>query len=130
MPAPDADAVRATIERYLERFSAGDREGWLDLWADGATMEDPVGSPPKRGREEIGAFWDQNRAGVDSIELRGRGIVVVVGNEASFVFDARPTLGGATLSMPVIDVMTFDDEARITSQRAFVDGSLLGPATD
>ena len=56
---PDADAIRATIEQYLARFSAGDREGWLDLWADGATMEDPVGSPIRTGRQVIGAFYDQ-----------------------------------------------------------------------
>lgn len=127
---PEPDAIRATIASYLERFSAGDREGWLDLWADGATMEDPVGTPLKKGREEIGAFFDQSQQGVDSVELRGRGIVVVAGNEASFVFDARPTVGGAAMSMPVIDVMTFDDAARITSQRAFVEFGLLAPATD
>lgn len=122
---PDADAVRTTIERYLARFSAGDREGWLDLWADGATMEDPVGSPVRTGRDEIGAFYDQGWSTADSIELRANGPAIVVGHQASFGFEVRPTLGGATMTMPAIDVMTFDDDARITSQRAFVDFGLL-----
>jgi hypothetical protein len=30
----------------------------------------------------------------------------------------------------VIDVMTFDEDARITSQRAFADNGALVPATD
>jgi steroid delta-isomerase len=99
---PDADAIRTTIEQYLARFSADDREGWLDLWADGATMEDPVGSPLRTGREEIGAFYDQGTSTADKV--------------------------GITMTMPAIDVMTFDDDARITSQRAFVDFGMIRPA--
>jgi steroid Delta-isomerase len=125
---PEADAIRTTIEQYLARFSAGDREGWLDLWADGATMEDPVGSPLRTGREDIGAFYDQGHAVTDSVELRPAGVPIVVGDEAAFSFDVRPTLGGATMTMPAIDVMTFDDDARITSQRAFVDFGMIRPA--
>src|SRR3954470_7803955 len=125
MPDADADAIRATIARYLECFSADDREGWLDLWAPDATMEDPVGSPLKRGRDEIGAFYDEGHALSDSIELRAVGAPIVCGREASFAFQARPTMGGAVMSMPVIDVMTFDGDAKITSQRAFQDFTML-----
>jgi steroid delta-isomerase len=125
---PDADVIRKTIEDYLARFTAGDREGWLDLWADGATMEDPVGTPVRTGREEIGAFWDQGRAAADSVELRASGPAIVIGNEAAFPFEVRPSLGGATMVLPAIDVMTFDEDGRVTSQRAFVDFAMLRPA--
>ena len=124
----DADAIRSTIERYVARFSAGDREGWLDLWADGATMEDPVGTPPKVGRNEIGAFWDESRQAADAIELRLSGPPIVVGDQVAFAFEVRTTIGGAAFTLPVIDVMTFDDDARIASQRAFVDFGMLTPA--
>ena len=129
-PMPDADAIRTTIAEYLARFSAGDREGWLDLWADGATCEDPVGSPVRTGRDEIGAFWDEGRSAAESVELRAAGVPVVVGHEAAFAFDVRPVVGGTTFHLPAVDVMTFDDDARITSQRAFVDFSMMAPATD
>lgn len=125
---PDPATIRATIDEYLARFSAGDRDGWLALWADDATMEDPVGSPLRRGRDEIGAFYDEGARAADSVELRLAGAVIVVGNEASFPFEVRPVVGGVTMILPVIDVMTFDDDARITSQRAFVDFSMLAPA--
>jgi steroid delta-isomerase len=125
---PDADAIRTTIEQYLARFSADDREGWLDLWADGATMEDPVGSPLRTGREEIGAFYDQGTSTADKVELLPAGAPIVVGHQAAFPFEVRPTLGGITMTMPAIDVMTFDDDARITSQRAFVDFGMIRPA--
>lgn len=127
---PDADAVRSTISQYLALFSAGEREAWLDLWADGATMEDPVGTPVKVGRDEIGSFYDQGHGSADAIELRPDGQPLVIGAEASFAFQVRPTLGGTTFAMRAIDVMTFDEDARITSQRAFVDFSMLAPAED
>jgi steroid delta-isomerase len=123
--SPDRVAVRATIEQYLARFSANDREGWLSLWSDDCTMEDPVGSPLKRGKEEIGVFFDQGQKNADSIELRPTAFAIVCGNQASFAMEVRPTLGGQTMIVPAIDVMTFDDDARITTQRAFVDFAQL-----
>lgn len=123
----DAQTIRSTIERYLALFSTSERDPWLDLFADGATMEDPVGSPLRTGREAIGAFFDESHAAADSVELRAVGAAIVCGDEASFAFQARPSIGGQTLSMPVIDVMTFDETGRITTQRAFVDYALLAP---
>lgn len=127
---PDADAVRSTIDRYLTLFSAREREAWLDLFAEGATMEDPVGTPLKTGREEIGAFFDQSHGSADSVELVADGPPVVIGSEAAFRFRVRPVLGGAPFELSAIDVMTFDDEARILTQRAFVDFAMLAPMED
>jgi steroid delta-isomerase len=129
MPA-DPSAIRTTMEQYLARFSAGDRAGWLALWSDDCTMEDPVGSPLKRGKEAIAAFYDEGQKAADSIELRPTGFMIVCGDEGSFAMEVRPTLGGQTMVLPAIDVMTFDDDARITSQRAFVDYGQLRPAED
>lgn len=117
------------MAQYLGRFR-DDREGWLGLWAPDATMEDPVGSPVRHGIDAIAEFYDQSRAAADEVELRPDGPVIVLGHEASFRFFARPTLGGTPFSLPAIDVMTFDDDARITSQRAFVDMAMLAPAED
>ena len=126
----DVEQIRTTISEYLARFSAGDREGWLALWADECTMEDPVGSPVRHGRESIGQFYDEGRSQADSVELRPDGDAIVLGHEAAFRFDVRPVLGGTTFSVSAVDVMTFDDDARITSQRAFVDVSKLVLAED
>jgi steroid delta-isomerase len=127
---PDQAAIQQTIEQYWKTFSAGDRDAWLALWADDATMEDPVGTPVKKGKDEIGAFYDQSRSAADAVELRGIGVTIIVGDQASFAMEVRPTLGGATMTLPAIDVMTFDDDARITSQRAFVDFAQMKPAED
>ena len=126
----EPDQIRSTVEQYLARFTANDRDGWLALWADDATMEDPVGSELRRGKDEIGAFFDQGQTQADSVELRPDGPVIVLGHEAAFTFQVRPTLGGTAFLLPAVDVMTFDDDGLITSQRAFVDFAMLAPAPD
>ncbi len=47
--------IRHTIAQYIERFSAQDVEGWLALFADDATVEDPIGSGLHTGHDEIRA---------------------------------------------------------------------------
>jgi steroid delta-isomerase len=126
----DADLIRQRITTYMERFTADDREGWLDLFADDAWIEDPVGTPRRHGRDEIGAFWDESHSIPDSIELRPLGIVTVIGNEGIFTMQARPVIGAQTYAIDIIDLMTFDDDGRITTMRAFFDPSTMRPADD
>jgi ketosteroid isomerase-like protein len=49
----------------IKNVKAKDKEAWLDLFADDAVLEDPVGVSPldpagcgHKGKEAIGAFWD------------------------------------------------------------------------
>ncbi len=114
----DADAIRKTIDTYCERFTA-DREGWLALFADDATVEDPIGSDRNVGKEAIGAFWDMTHGLADKVTLTPSDYVKVAGNEAAFAMDARMESPDGVNGMKIIDVMTFDDDAKITSQRAY-----------
>lgn len=127
MPA-DAAAIRATIESYCAAFSAGDQQGYLDCFADEAWIDDPVGSPRREGKEAIAAFFAESQALADSIELRPTGPVRVAAGEAAFPMQARPTMGGATFVMDIIDVMTFDDAGKVTSMRAYWDPAEMRPA--
>lgn len=133
MPDPDPDAIRSLVDRYVATFSAADREAWLDLWAEGATMEDPVGSPLRTTREEWGAFFDESHAMVDSLRLVRTGPVRVSGAEAAFPMQARPVLGGDEYCVDIIDVMSFTEvggQVRIATMRAFWDPTALRPAED
>jgi steroid delta-isomerase len=124
---PDPDAVRHVVATYMERFTANDREGWLDLFAEDAWIEDPVGTPRRTGREAIGAFWDEAHQVPDSVALVPLGILTVVGNEAIFTMQALPVLGDSTYAIDIIDLMTFDDNAKITTMRAFFDPATMRP---
>ena len=126
----DGETLRKTIETYMATFTAEDREGWMDLFAEGAWIEDPVGTPRRNGREEIGAFWDETHSVPDAIELRPLGIITVIGNEGIFNMQARATLGGAVFGIDIIDLMTFDDDGKITTMRAFFDQTAMKPVED
>ncbi|MCH2172945.1 nuclear transport factor 2 family protein [Myxococcota bacterium] len=52
--------------RHLETIALGDRDAWLENFAEDAVVEDPVGPSPldpsgqgHRGRVAIGEFWDR-----------------------------------------------------------------------
>jgi steroid delta-isomerase len=118
-PAPEDGRVASTIARYQSTFSAGDREGWLALFADDAVVEDPVGSPPRKGREEIGNFWDEVHARLDEASVLMTQGPAVCGLEAAWAFALTVRAGEFTVQLEIIDHGTFDDDGRIRSIRAF-----------
>lgn len=126
---PDEDTIRATVDAYLRAFTEGDRAGYVGLFAEDATVEDPVGSPVHRGHDEIGAFWDASRTMADAIELRPV-FVTVTGGEAAFHMEVRPTIGGQVFVLDAIDHMTFAEDGRICTMRAFFDPATMRPAGD
>lgn len=123
----DTARIHETIEQYWATFSAGDADAWTALFAPDGTVEDPVGSPLRRGHEEIRQFFTESQSMCDSIELRGIH-AEVVGHEACFSMEIRPVIGGVTHTMRAIDHMTFDDDARIVTQRAFFQPETMRPA--
>lgn len=110
------DAILTTIQRYVDLVASGSSADVVALYADGATVEDPVGSDVRTTREEIAEFY----GALDGLEQRGRLLHArVAGNEAAFAFELVTIAGNETYTLAPIDVMTFDDDARITSMRAF-----------
>ncbi len=52
------DKLLATVELSPQAAGAHDRQAWVDLFAAGGQVEDPVGSQPHRGRAQIERFYD------------------------------------------------------------------------
>ena len=57
--------ARLASQRSMAAVEAGDRDGWLALFADDAIVQDPIGPSPldpegkgRHGKEEIAAFYD------------------------------------------------------------------------
>ena len=129
MPTPDD--IRALIDTYVERFSAGDAAGWAALFAPDATHEDPVGSEPNRGRDAIRAFYEQSIGMFGSLQLVRTGEVVVAGNEAAATFQAHAGTGAGRVLMPhIIDVLRVDDDGLITQLRAYWQFDSVVPAPE
>ena len=101
------------VETYLSAVSRGDVEQVMALYADHATVEDPVGTEPKVGADAIRKFYGD--AAQMSINLQGTGPVRCAGNAAAFPF--RLSMQG--LEIDVIDVFEFDENGKVVSMKAY-----------
>ena len=118
MPA-SRDQILATIQKYVDLVAGGTTAEVVALYAEGATVEDPVGTEVRTTRESITEFY----GGLEALEQQGTLVSArVAGNEAAFQFELVTKAGDQTYTLAPIDVMTFDDDARITSMRAFWSG--------
>ena len=115
MAASD-ERVREVVEDYLRLVETGTGDQIAALFAPDATLEDPVGSEVRRGTDAIREFYatiEPLPAETRLVELR-----VVAGTAAfHFVIVTRPE--GMTVTVSPIEVMTFDDDGRITSMKAY-----------
>jgi steroid delta-isomerase len=122
-PASSADAlIRATIERYQATFNSDERDGWLALFTDDGELEDPVGSPPRVGRDGLAAFWDQIHGGKRHEAERTVRMVqrpLVCGLEAAWAFELRIPRGQQIGVVEIIDQAVFTDDGLIRRLRAF-----------
>ena len=110
----EPDALQGFVQRYLDTVSGGSADDVAALYAEDATLEDPVGGGEVHiGRQAIAGFY-KNVEGVDvTTELLS---FRAGGTEAAFVFAI--TVGGAMRIEP-IEVMTFNAEGLITSMKAY-----------
>lgn len=124
--ATSREAVLDTIQRYVDLVATGSSTDVVALYADGATVEDPVGSEVRTTRESIAEFY----AALDGLEQEARLLHVrIAGNEAAFAFELVTKAGDQTYTLAPIDVMTFDDAGLITSMRAFWSGEDMAVAS-
>ncbi|GHJ59033.1 hypothetical protein NOK12_15510 [Nocardioides sp. OK12] len=114
--AASNERIREVVEAYVSLIAGGTAAEIVDLFAEGATVEDPVGSAVRTTREEIAAFYGT----LEGLQQETRLIDCrIAAGEAAFLFEVRTITDGGTFTLAPIDVMTFDDEGRITTMRAF-----------
>ena len=115
---PETATMKATLQAYADRINAGDAAGVLALFTPDAEIEDPIGSPIKRGNDL--PRWFADTVAFDTritpvAPLRGSH-----GNEALLVFDVEFTPPGSPrMRIRSADACTFDAAGRITSLRAY-----------
>jgi steroid delta-isomerase len=108
-----ADVIRTAVTNYLDAVSSGPSSTIAALYAEDATLEDPVGGEVRVGREAIEAFYGALDCKTELLTIR------VSGNNAAFHFRVVTEIGGKAYAIEPIDVMTFDDRGAITSMRAY-----------
>ncbi len=112
---PSADQMKQTVSRYLELVDHGTAEELAELYAANATLEDPVGSDPKLGRDAICEFYKV----IEQVERSAKLVSLhAAGDTAVFEFRIVTVFGDTTVELTPADIMTFDDDGKIASMRA------------
>lgn len=105
------------VNEYARLMTAGDWQGVAALYADDATVEDPVGTEPVRGIEAVTAFYKKNTSNPLKLELQGP--IRVAGNEAAFPFTVAIQFEKKPVTIHVIDVFKFNEQGKVVSMRAY-----------
>jgi nucleoside-diphosphate-sugar epimerase len=112
VPELSTEKIAQVVRSYIELAGHGSADEVAALFADNAIFESPTGGDVHRGIEAIRSayhsMWDGREQGVDLVSLN------VAGGEAAV--HVQVVLSGQRVD--VIDVMTFDEDAKISCLRA------------
>jgi len=114
MSTPEDNAK--TVNTYLELAAQGRTDDIVELYADDATVEDPVGGEVHIGREAIRGFYSMVPAGNNAAEMF---TLRVLGQEAAFYWALTVALGGNRVRIEIISTMTFNADGKIASMKAY-----------
>lgn len=107
----------AIVKRYLDTVATGTAADVAALYAEDATLEDPVGGGEIHiGREAITGFYKVLEAAslkTELITLRTGGL------EAAFVFAITVGEGEGSMRIEPIEVMHFNGDGEIASMKAY-----------
>ncbi|HQR02527.1 MAG: nuclear transport factor 2 family protein [Proteobacteria bacterium] len=115
---PSQAQMKAAMQAYIDQFNAGSLDGIIGLYADTATVEDPVGKTRVEGIQAIRAFYAKSLAAGAKLKLAAP-IRGSFGNSAAMAFEVELNMPGGRSLIRVIDVMTFDDAGKFSSMRAY-----------
>jgi len=116
MPVPPEHMV-AVVEAYVAAFDEADANAVAELYAEAATVEDPIGAPIHNGRAAIRAFYAESMKTGARLKLEGP--VRVTQDYAVFPFSVNLTFDGGPKRIDVIDTFRFDDQGKVIEMRAF-----------
>jgi steroid delta-isomerase len=113
---PSAEVIADTVNRYISLVAKGSADDIADLYADDATVEDPVGGEVHIGRQAIRGFYSAVEGAERECELVS---LRIAGNEAAFQFRLTVKAGGGGMVIEPIDVMVVNDDGKVTAMKAY-----------
>lgn len=114
---PDPVKMESAVHAYVAAFEAGSADQVAALYAQDATVEDPIGSPIHKGREAIRAFYAESMKTGAKLKLEGP--VRVAGDYAVFPFSVNLNYDGGHKRIDVIDTFRFNEANEVVEMRAF-----------
>jgi steroid Delta-isomerase len=113
----DPAALEQLVRRYLDTLATGTADDVAALYAEDATVEDPVGGGEVHiGRHAISGFYKNIAGGDVTTELL---TFRPGGHEAAFVFAITIKGAESDIRIEPIEIMCFDGSGQITSMKAY-----------
>ncbi len=111
-----SEKMSAAVDAYIERLTDGNAERIVELYADGATVEDPIGTEQRTTREQLLEFYTI----IQNLDDRKATLKwkKVAGDTAVFEFTLVTHTAGMAFEITPVDIMVFNDEGKIVSMRA------------
>ncbi|BBU21593.1 nuclear transport factor 2 family protein [Mycobacterium xenopi] len=113
---PSAEVIADTVNRYISLVAKGSADDIADLYADDATVEDPVGGEVHIGRQAIRGFYSAVEGAERDCELVS---LRIAGNEAAFQFRLTVKAGDGGVVIEPIDVMVVNEDGKVTAMKAY-----------
>jgi steroid Delta-isomerase len=117
--------AHAAGRRSREAVIARDKEAWLDVFADDAIVEDPIGpsvydpeGKGHRGKKAISEFWDKAIAPTEAIEFQFVD-TFSCGNEEANVGSILITFGGHQITTEGVFTYKANSEGKLVALRAY-----------
>jgi steroid delta-isomerase len=113
-------------KRSMATTEAKDRDGWLELFAEDAVVEDPVGPSlfdPQgrghRGKEAIARFYDEVISQSEALKFTIHQ-TIECGDEVANIGEIRITLPGNQVgTVPLVNIYKVNDRGELASLRSF-----------
>lgn len=121
-----SEQMREAVETYVESYNLADLDGIVGIFAEDATVEDPVGTPLKQGHEALRAFFGTGIA--MGAKLHFDGPVRCADGHAAFPFHVTLEMEGQPTRIDVIDVFRFGQDGKVLEMRAFFGPENIGGA--
>lgn len=113
---PGAEHIESVVRRYLDLVANGSADDIASLYADDATVKDPVGGEVHIGRHAIHGFYKNIESAPRETELLA---LRVAGHEAAFMFAITVGTGEHRIRIEPIDVMVFNSEGKVAAMKAY-----------
>lgn len=111
------DTAKAALQAYVDAFNNGDADALVALFAENATIEDPVGTPLKY-HSEFAAWFQQGVAMQAKLELAAP-IRGSHGRAAAMAFKVHMISEGRPMTIHSLDTIKLNEQGLITRLDAY-----------
>ena len=111
-------SAAAAFAAHCQTWNAQDRDGWMAVFADDVTFDDPVGAPTKRGRSALESTWTTSHRPGRSWRLEPRR-VVECGDEVAVDLANLGTIEGRSVRVDSIEIWRVDASGKVIAVRAY-----------